>query len=148
MGKAGGSRGIGIIDARGGDWLCLERDEPRGCKTGEVLHRVSIGYRTVLPLFREGEIMDCLMKRLFKESCLCIFDAQVFSIWNHFQIFYPIPPISPSLDMQDFVTCYHSTHLAMHTITFWYSIPRDQQLGSQYRYRPSLQERQATKWYG
>ena len=32
MGKAGGSRSIGIIDARRGDWLCLERDEPRGCR--------------------------------------------------------------------------------------------------------------------
>ena len=141
-------RHTGITDARRGDWLCLERDEPRGCQIGEVLRRVSIGYRTVLPLFRKGEIMDHLKNSVFMESCLCILDAQLFSIWNHLQIFYPIPPTSPFLDMQDFVKCYHSMHLAMHTIMFWYSIPRDQQLGSQYRYRPSLQDRQATEWYG
>ncbi len=59
------SRDIGIIHARRGDWLCLERDDPRGCKIGEVLHRDLIRYRTVLPLFREGESVDCLMKRVF-----------------------------------------------------------------------------------
>ena len=43
----------------------FEFDETRGCKIGEVLHRALIGYRTVLPLFQEGEGMDCLMMRVF-----------------------------------------------------------------------------------
>lgn len=93
--------------------------------------------------------MDCLMKRVFVGKLLMDFRCTGIPYREYFQIFYPIPAISPSSsDLQDFGKSYLSMHLAMHTIILWYSIPRDQQLGRQYRYPFSIQERQATKCYG
>ena len=53
--------------------LCLERDEPRRCTGGKALHRALLGYRTMLPLFQEGERMDCLMKRVLVGKLLMEF---------------------------------------------------------------------------
>ena len=91
MGKVGDSRGIGIIDARGGDWSCVEREGVQDTR-GNILQRELIGYsEPCYPLYQKGDSIFCLMRRVFVRKLLIDFRRTSIQYLEMFSGFLSYP---------------------------------------------------------